>query len=592
MRKLAIGLCIVVAVVIIGAGVFLAMFDIEDHRARIVAEASKALGRRVALDGSIRLDLSLHPTLRLRRLRIANVEGGSAPEMIRLARLEARIDLMASLGGNVVIERIALEGLDVLLEQFDGGRNNFTFPTSTASGGDPAGAPPVPLAALVENAKIVYRVGNASHEVNVTRLAARGESDGRTLWITLAATAAGSEISLDGTLADIPAAPRLVAALTAKAATIEMLAALAGIAAPKGMAMSLAARLDGSMEAMKVEDLRLTLGETRLAGRLEVRPKGPVIRAALAGERLDLRRWQGLPGEPAEKAGSKKNKLFPAEPLPLVDLGTLDAEVALKLATLVTSSLSLRTVEARLTAKEGRLSLDPLGAVLAGGRIDGSVALDARGERPAMSLRLKGSGIDFGELAEAVGAGDMLSAKGSIDLDFKASGGSIAEIAANIDGESKVLLGKGRIDAKALDLAVGGLTTVLGSMFQKDSEGSVLNCAASRIVFAKGVGTHKLLLVDTGASTVTGEGLIDLANERLEMKITPRPKSVTLNVAVPIKIGGSLASPSVAPDGLATLAKIGGLLGAVFFPPAALLAFADIGGGDEVACLKGVAGSR
>ena len=521
MRKLA--LAVVLAVIVIGAGTFLATFEIEDYRSRIAAEASDALGRRVALDGPIRLGLSLHPTITVDGARIANVEGGSGPEMIRLARLEARIDLLASLGGNVVIERIALKGLDILLEQFADGRDNFTFPATMAGEGDSAPPLPVPRAVLVENASIVYRAGGTSHDFNLN---------------------------------------------------------------------SLAARLDGSMEAFKVQDLRLTLGETRLSGRLEVWRKGPMIRATLAGERLDLRPWQGLPSGAARKTGEKRKKVFSSVPLPLAGLATLDAEIALELATLVTSSLSLQTVKARLTAKDGRLGLGPISAVLAGGRIEASLALDTRGTRPAVSFRLKGDGIDFGELAGAVGAGDFLSAKGSIDLDFTASGRSIAEIAASVEGESKVLIGKGQIDAKTLDLAVGGLTTVLGSLFRKGSEGSVLNCAASRIVFSKGVGTHKLLLVDTGASTVTGEGLIDLANERLEMKITPRPKSVTLNLAVPIKIGGSLASPSVAPDRLATLAKLGSLLGAVFFPPAAILAFDDFGGGEEAKCLKGVAESR
>ena len=70
------------------------------------------------------------------------------------------------------------------------------------------------------------------------------------------------------------------------------------------------------------------------------------------------------------------------------------------------------------------------------------------------------------------------------------------------------------------------------------------------------------------------------------MKVSPQSKSATLNVAVPIKIGGTFAEPTFRPDELATARRLGGLLGATLFPPAALLALGDLGTDDDHPCLK------
>ena len=114
----------------------------------------------------------------------------------------------------------------------------------------------------------------------------------------------------------------------------------------------------------------------------------------------------------------------------------------------------------------------------------------------------------------------------------------------------------------------------------------MLNCIASRFDFKNGVATSRVLLADTEYSTVAGEGSMDLGKETLAMKISPQSKSATLNLAVPIKIGGTFAEPTFRPDELATARRLGGLLGATLFPPAALLALADLGSGEDNPCLK------
>ena len=91
--------------------------------------------------------------------------------------------------------------------------------------------------------------------------------------------------------------------------------------------------------------------------------------------------------------------------------------------------------------------------------------------------------------------------------------------------------------------------------------------------------------MDTELLTITVDGQVNLGPETLALKITPAPKSTTISVAVPIKVGGTLANPTFAPDELAAAKKIGSLLGIVAFPPAAILGLTELGGSDNE-CVK------
>jgi len=56
-------------------------------------------------------------------------------------------------------------------------------------------------------------------------------------------------------------------------------------------------------------------------------------------------------------------------------------------------------------------------------------------------------------------------------------------------------------------------------------------------------------VLDTNGATILGSGRIDLASERLDLRFDPNAKQANLaNLAVPVKVGGTLAKPSVVPD--------------------------------------------
>ena len=95
-------------------------------------------------------------------------------------------------------------------------------------------------------------------------------------------------------------------------------------------------------------------------------------------------------------------------------------------------------------------------------------------------------------------------------------------------------------------------------------------------------------VIDTELLLITAEGKVDLGEEKLGLKVTPRPKGIDLSLAVPINIGGTLAAPTFTPNLLGTIEKVGRLwgtaVGTAVFTPAAAVGLAGMRGDNP--CVK------
>jgi len=115
------------------AGLILAaiLIDPNQYKPRIIALVADQTGRTLSLNGPIRIAWSLRPTLSIIDARLANLPGGSRPDMARVERIEARVSLLALLRRRVQIDRLTLVGPNILLEQV-GGQPNWVFQRQVA----------------------------------------------------------------------------------------------------------------------------------------------------------------------------------------------------------------------------------------------------------------------------------------------------------------------------------------------------------------------------------------------------------------------------------------------------------------------------
>ena len=134
-RRILIALVLIVIVLPVAAGVVAFLtFDPNAYKPQIAAAVAQATGRSVTLAGPLAVKLSWVPTLTAQDVRLANVPGGSAPEMARIAEIETRIALLPMLHHQLEIQDLVLRHPAVLLERTADGRPNWLFQPGASTG--------------------------------------------------------------------------------------------------------------------------------------------------------------------------------------------------------------------------------------------------------------------------------------------------------------------------------------------------------------------------------------------------------------------------------------------------------------------------
>ncbi len=205
----AVGTVILVAAA--AGGLFLARFDPNTLKPRIIEAVKRSTGRDLALNGKIGLKLSLQPTIEAQDVAFANPAGFSRPQMATLDRLQLQLGLLPLLSRRVEIVRLALIHPDILLETDAGGHPNWQLkpdvsPSTPASAQPQDNAQPgsgeratVSVAAVdIENGTLAYRDDRTKKVTTValTTLEATAASPDAPLHVETDATYNGTAFNL------------------------------------------------------------------------------------------------------------------------------------------------------------------------------------------------------------------------------------------------------------------------------------------------------------------------------------------------------------------------------------------------------------
>ena len=105
-----------------------------DLRPWIERAASSSLDRKAQI-GALQITWGRHVTLEAGDIRLANTSWASSPDMLRIGRLSAVIDLPSLLRGVVRYERLHVDDMTLVLERAADGGANWKFGASGKSGG-------------------------------------------------------------------------------------------------------------------------------------------------------------------------------------------------------------------------------------------------------------------------------------------------------------------------------------------------------------------------------------------------------------------------------------------------------------------------
>jgi uncharacterized protein involved in outer membrane biogenesis len=222
-----------------------------------------------------------------------------------------------------------------------------------------------------------------------------------------------------------------------------------------------------------------------------------------------------------------------------------------------TGNLMLDDVQTDLTLKAGNLSAAPLSAGLAGGRLDGRVALNAATAEPELALRLDGKGLDFGDQLKQAAISDEVGGELELAVDIQGRGATPHALAAGLAGHIQAVSLNGTVDNSLLRILSVGVSDIIAPLYGT-ADSTRLECFVAGFDIEGGQAKSRALVFDTGAFAVAGRGGIDLDAEQVNLAFDTQTSEPSLaSLAVPFRVTGPLTDPAVSPD------PVGAAVGAV-----------------------------
>ncbi len=597
-RTVIKGLVVVVAGLAVAAVAIVSSIDVNRYKGDVSAEVKAATGRDLVIDGDLGLDVSLTPAFTVSGIRFANAPWGSRPDMAVLGRASVEVELLPLLFGDIRVRRLVLQDLDLLLETDAAGQGNWQL-GKTESAREGGGALPEVSRVVFRNITVTWRDGRTgtSEVVRLDRFDARSagnagngggpleigfalayggekiEGSGRvgslrTLAVggepyplRLAVEAAGTRLAIAGMIARPLEMTGLDLEVSFSGKRLDRIGKIIKINLP-AVDYRLSGKLLGSPQRLALNGLQVSVGKSNLSGDVQVGLAGrrPRIDAALSSSLIDLDALLSVTEKSERTVGKeKKKRVFDDTLLRLDGFSALDALVRLNAGSIRAGGVVAEGVGMTAELKAGVLAVKPFAAGFSGGRVAGDAVLDTRSGAARLRSAITVEGLDVGRLLKDGGVADEVSGSIDGDLSISATGASVRELMAGLDGRVSVIGGKGRINNAALDILSADVLGTLAPFLGK-SDGTAINCMVARLDIENGVAAVTAMIFDTETLTIAGSGRIDLGEETLDITLTPRPKKTSLlNLATPILVTGTLAAPSLIPDPAGLARKAAGI---------------------------------
>ncbi|MEQ9520171.1 MAG: AsmA family protein [Parvibaculum sp.] len=399
--KIVGGLVALILVTLIG----LTFVDVNNFKPEIEAAVYEQTGRKLTLEGPIRIGLSLSPTIVAEDVRFGNVAWGSQPEMMSAGELTIGLSIVNAFIGEVEVANVSARDVSLFLESGEKGTVNWDIAAAGDGSVERADADPFVVPSLdLRDVSVTYNVGRTGQAI-------RAELE----HIEIQNSFAGLGIELEGDL--------------------------------EGQRLLIAGGLEGSPADFVVSDLMVRFGDMRFNGDLSAKrpkPESPyTVVSHIRGGRVQVTELvETLLADPEEVDDE-------ADKLDLSFLGLVDGDVTLEIERVDFRRVAFKQIVARLKST-GRSGHADLSALYEGKRV--ALALDLKGGQvPAVTISAEMEELDVGSLASNAGFSDdiVATAKGSVDL--KTEGQTLADMMTALSGQmnGEVLLD--RIDLTFLD---------------------------------------------------------------------------------------------------------------------------------------------
>lgn len=618
----------------------LACFNWNWAKGPLQRYVSASTGRELRIDGDLDVDF-LPLEVRADRIYFGNAPWSDERAMARIGNLHARVRFWPLLAGRLTLPLLRLEKAQLRLERSAEGVGNWVLPGMSSSCREPPCRQrlrvlqllvhegsvrflePALMTALdvqVESAKPeragepapLQLRGEGSYRDAPFQLSGRVDSPlelqrGDTPYrLDLTATAGDMRARAWGELPEPLRTLDVAVNFELRGADLAELDRFAGIVLPTTPPYALRGRLSSDGRRIAYRDFTGKVGDSDLSGDAEVDFGGPRPRltAVLESKLLDFDDLAGfVGGTPGTGSGetasaSQKQeasrqkatgKLLPSGPLRLERLRAMDADVKLTAARISSPRLPLESMNAHLKLEAGLLVVDPLDFAAAGGSLASRVRFDATKDPAALALATDVRKLELPKLfPKAESMRDSLGTIAGV-VELEGRGNSTADILGSSNGAMSVIMGQGRVSNLLLEIAGLDIAEALKFLIGKDRLVTI-RCAYADFEVSDGIAHARSVAFDTTDTALLVRGDFSFRDETLGLELLPKPKDASpLSVRTPLKIGGTFADPSLAPEG-GPLVLRGGAVAALvaIAPPLGLLALIETGGGKDTDCGRSV----
>ena len=609
----------------VSLGVLIACFigtlfviDVESYRSLIQSQSEAVLGRTLSIDGDIELDLSLSPTLAVHDVALANVEGGTRPEMARIGTLAIGVELLPLLRGDLRITHLTVIDADLILERGGNNVGNWVLSSDVGAEEGEIGTMPLLQTLVLRNSRLTY-VGllNQRRVVEVDEASLSADSKESEIAVDIAGAVQGvkvsasgrvgsvaslfarsaewpvdiagrlgtNRISIDGTIGDPWSFSGFQVRVEATVASLSALQVIGGHggavdAIPDHPIIGASAMLSGTQDSIAVTALNITMGDSDLSGavRISVGANHPTVVGELSSDTIALDELMAALSDEDDQ---------PTE-LPIELIQAADFDLELSVARLVAEPMEIREIAGELRVQNGQLNLDVGKAVAWGGWWGGRVVADSHLSPLAVGVDITVGQLDLQAMLGHWGVEDAIIGHLDGALTLHGRGDSVEALLDTANGQIALDIGPGQINAAYTEIVGRSVLTAL----LPDGSGPTthVNCAVGHFDVAQGVARSSALLVDTERVTVGGEGAVDFGGERLDFLLNPRTKDVNLLALVaPARVHGPFddVEVSLMTTDLVVDAATSVLLGVVN-PFAIVIPFVTTGTGGENPCLTAI----
>jgi AsmA protein len=538
LRKLALALAALIALLGLAAGVAYALFDAAAIKRHLVEQVAVKTGRTLDIAGEV--SLSLWPEVAVSAGQVSLSEADGKTEFAALESLRVAVAVMPLLAGKVEAREIGIDGLALTLVKRRDGKLNIDDLTA----GDGAAKSPDQEEKAAADASQPLQLDIAGLALRDARFTWRDEMAGKTTKLSaldfstgrVQADSAAGSLAID----QLKLAARGSSGDDRFEANIELPAikfAEQRLATPftGKLALSSPAMPMGSVKLPLSGKLVLDLGKSTADLTLDTQLDASNIALKLAVERLsplffnfDLNIDQlnvdhylppAKPGAAGGDAGASGKAEKPAAKIDLSALDGLNFRGKLAVGQLQAKGLKLSALTARLAAADGRFDVSSMQAKLYGGSLDGALGVNARGN--VFTVRQNLSGIDIRPLLADLIQKEPLEGRGTVTLNVNTRGATVDALKRGLAGQASLALKDGAIrgvnlakqlrDAKAL--LRGGKSAASAPDAAEKTDFSEL-IATFRI--ASGVAHNEDLAMKSPFLRLAGAGDIDIGNSQID----------------------------------------------------------------------------